>query len=214
MSDDIIDTVESERFQEILTLKKRVLDTRDEIDRATATGQLAQGPAIGLYQRKVRDYVMSVETVLNPANGEPSKYWTEEPIGDYTIPGGEHNFVVGLQEFLELPTTHEVEVEREQKRSYRHAVKTVTETQRVRPPQRLIERAFRITNRALDDAGFDLDEPSEKRKSKFNRVDDVEKATKILDFLRSLDNDGLREVQLLIEQDLLSDDELRNGHHE
>lgn len=215
MSDDILDEVESERYREILSLKKQALETKDEIDRAVATGQLNRGAGIQLYQRKVRNYVMSVETVLNPASGQTSDFWTDVPIGDFSLPNGDHKDVTGLREFLSLPTSFEVEVEREQQRSYRHKRETVTQTQRVHPPERLIEQAFRTTGQALDAAGFDLDEPTDKKKSNFDAVDDVEKATKILDFLRALDNDGLREVQHVINDELLGDrDELTNGHHE
>lgn len=214
MSDDIEDLVETERYREILEMKKRVLDTRDEIDRAKMNGRISQARAIGLYQRKVRDYVMAVETVLNPSRGDPSTFWEETHVGDFTLPDGEVVQVDGLKEFLDMPMSFDVQVETEQQRSYRHAAETSVQTRRVRPPEKLIERAFRMTNQALDSAGFDLDEPSDKQKSGFDRVDDVEKATKILDFLRSLDEDGLREVKQVIDRDLLGPDELSNGHHE
>lgn len=215
MSDDLSDTVASERFREILTLKKQVLDTKDEIDREMVTGRLNEGAAIRLYQRKVRDYVMSVETVLNPATGEQSEYWDEKFIGRFSLPDGQQQEVIGLREFLELPLSFEIEIEREYQRSYRHKRERVTDTQRVRPPERLIEQAFRMTNRALDAAGFDLDEPTEQQKSGFRAIDDIDKATKILDFLQALDDDGLREVQDVIEGELTDDgDPLTNGHHE
>lgn len=215
MSEDIEETVESERFREILTLKKKVLETRDEIDRALVNGAVDQGAAIGLYHRKVRDYVMSVETVLAPANSQPSVYWTDVPIGEFSLPNDTKRNVVGLSEFLELPTTIEVKEEQTRQQSYRHKAETVVQARRVRPPERLIEQAFRVTNQALDAAGFDLDEPSDTEKSGFRQIDDVVKATQILDFLRSLDDDGLREVQQVITDDLLENgQEHTNGHHE
>lgn len=213
MSDDIADTVESERFREILSLKKTVIDTKDEVDRAIASGKAREGAGVQLYHRKVRDYVMSVETVLNPARGETSQYWDEVVIGEFSLPDGEEKTVRGLKEFLELNTVFEVKDEGARQKSYRHKKEKVTVTKRVRPPKRLIEQAFRVTNVALDEAGFDLDEPQEKQSSEFDKVGDVEKATKILDFLRALDDDGLREVKHVINNELI-DDELSNGHHE
>lgn len=215
MTDDLADTVESERFREILSMKKQVLETKDEIDRARINRRVNQGAAIRLYQRKVRDYLMSVETVLNPEKGSQSRYWDDVLVGKFSLPDGQEKEVVGLREFLELPTSFEIEVETTRQRSYRHKNERVIETQIVRPPERLIEQAFRLTNRALDAAGFDLDEFSEKQKSGFRNIDDVEKATKVLDFLRALDDDGLKEVQSIIQRELLGDrGEMTNGHHE
>jgi hypothetical protein len=216
VSNDIVDTVESERFHEIMQTKKRVLETRGEIQRATASGKLSEGAAIGLYQKEVRDYIMSVETVLDPADGDTSPYWEDRPVGDFHLPDGEHKTVNGLNEFLDLPETFEVEVERQRQQSYRHAIETVSETRRVRPPKRLVEHAFQMTNRALDAAGLDLNQPTERSSSTFKRIDDVEKATKILEFLQQLDDDGLRELKQLIDDDLLGDGTPpeMNGHHE
>lgn len=214
MSDDINDTVQSERFNEILTLKKQVLDTKDEIDRNRAAGRLSEAAGIELYQRKVRDYIISVETVLNPNDGDTSPFWDERRVGQFSLPDGEVKVINGLADFLELPTTFTVEIETERQRSYRHKRETVTDSKRVRPPERLIEQAFRMTNRALDAAGFDLDEPTEHEKSEFKNIDDVEKATKIYDFLKALDDDGLRELQNIITNELLNGSEMTNGHHE
>lgn len=215
MSDDIADLVDSERYREILEQKRRVIDTRDEIDRAVVQGRRRGGRMIGLYQRKVRDYVMSVETLLNPHDEEPSRYWTRVPIGDFSLPNGEHRHIEGLDEFLELPTVFELQVETTEKQSYRHRAETVTETRRVRPPEEVIERAFRVTNQALNSIGFDLDEPTDHQKSGFSKVDDVEKGTKIWAFLQQLDEDALNEVKRQIDTKLLGQpDERTNGHHE
>jgi hypothetical protein len=216
MSDDISDLVDNERFREILSLKKRVLDTRDEIDRAMLSGQRRRGPVIGLYQRKVRDYVMSVETVLNPHDEQPSRYWTEVPIGEFELPSGETQQIIGLGEFLELPTVFAVEVEEKQQTSYRHKSDTVTKEQNFRPPERVIESAFRVTNRALDSVGFDIDEPSAEDKKPFQHgVDDVEKATRVYQFMSTLDDSALRELKNVIDSELLGQpDKLKNGHNE
>jgi len=212
---DISDTVESERFAEIMTMKQRVHETKDEIDRQRPTAGFNRGAAIGLYQRKVRDYIVSVETLLNPSDGEPSPYWHEREVGRFSLPGDEVDKVVtGLREFLQLPTTFEIEIETERQQSYRHKRETVTETRQARPPERLIEQAERMTNRALDEAGFDLSEPTDNQKSQPKDIDDIAPATEILDFLRALDDDGLREVQYVIQNQLLNDDEMTNGHHE
>ena len=214
MTNNLADTIESERFAEIMQLKKDVHEIRDQIDRAKVRGEIRESDALALYQRKVRDYVMGVETVLNPAGGEPSEFWTDEPIGDFTLPDGREEYVTGLEEFLDLPETYEIEVERERQRSYRHAAETVTETQRVRPPERLIERAFRATNKALDAAGFDLDEQTSRKESKFKNADDVEKAATIMDFLEQLGVDDLKQAKYEIDQ-LIEDRTARtNGHHE
>jgi hypothetical protein len=199
---DISDTVHSERFREIMELKKDVHEIRDQIDRAKVRGEIREGDALGLYQRKVRDYVMAVETVLDPADGEPSRYWTDEFIGDFALPDGRETYVTGLAEFLRLPETYEIEIERERQRSYRHAAETITETQRVRPPKRLIERAFRKTNKALDAAGFDIQQPDDTDTSGFERIDDVAAATDILDFLNNAGDDELRELQQMITRTL------------
>lgn len=214
MSDDISDTVEAERFREIMESKKRVTEVRDEIEIARANGTIREGAAMGLFHRKVRDYVMSVETVLKPATGDTSKYWQDERIGDFTLPDGRHKDVVGLSDFLDLETVFEIEVETERQRSYRHKRETVTQTQRVRPPERLVERAFRITNRALDDAGFDLDEPTERKESHFDNLDDVEKATKILDYLQQLKTEDLKEAKREIDRLIAGQNAQTNGHHE
>lgn len=216
MSDDISDLVDNERFREILSLKKRVLDTRDEIDRAMLSGQQRGGPVIGLYQRKVRDYVMSVETVLNPHDGQPSRYWTEVPIGEFELPGGETQQIIGLGEFLELPTVFAVEVEEKQQTSYRHKADTVTKERNFRPPERVIESAFRVTNRALDSVGFDIDEPSAEDTKPFKHsIKDVDKADRVYRFIATLDDDGLRELKNLIDSELLAQaDEIKNGHNE
>lgn len=212
---DISDTVESERFAEIMTMKQRVHETKDEIDRQRPTAAFNRGAAIGLYQRKVRDYIVSVETLLNPSDGDASPYWDEREVGRFSLPGDEEDKVVtGLREFLELPTTFEIEIETEQQQSYRHKRETVTETRQARPPEPLIEQAERMTNRALDEAGFDLSEPTDNQKSQPKDIDDIAPATEILDFLQSLDDDGLREVQYVIQNQLLNGDEMTNGHHE
>jgi len=216
MSDDISDLVDNERFREILSLKKRVLDTRDEIDRAMLSGQQRGGPVIGLYQRKVRDYVMSVETVLNPHDGQPSRYWTEVPIGEFELPGGETQQIIGLGEFLELPTVFAVEVEEKQQTSYRHKADTVTKERNFRPPERVIESAFRVTNRALDSVGFDIDEPTAEDTKPFKHsIKDVDKADRVYRFIATLDDDGLRELKNLIDSELLAQTgEMKNGHNE
>jgi len=205
VSDDITDTVESERFREIMESKKRVIEVRDEIEIARANGNIRQGAAMGLFHRKVRDYVMAVER---------SEYWEDEPIGDFSLPDGRHIDVVGLSDFLDLETAFQIEVETEQQRSYRHKQETVTQKRRVRPPERLVERAFRVTNRALDDAGFDLDEPTERKESRFENLSDVEKASAILDYLQQLKPDDLREVKREIDGLIANQNAQTNGHHE
>jgi predicted ATP-dependent endonuclease of OLD family len=185
-----------------MELRKDVHEIRDQIDRAKARGEIREADALALYQRKVRDYVMGVETVLDPADDEASRFWTDVPIGDFVLPDDRHKYVTGLSEFLELPETYEIEIERERKRSYRHAAETVTETQRVRPPERLIERAFRTTNKALDAAGFDIKQPDETDTSGFERIDDVAAATDILDYLNNASADELRELQQMIARTL------------
>lgn len=214
MSDEITETVQAERFREIMETKKRVTEVRDEIEMARANGQIREGAAIGLFHRKVRDYVMAVETVLDPVNGETSEYWDQKRIGDFSLPDGRHKDVVGLSEFLELNTVFEVEVETDRQQSYRHKRETVTQKRRVRPPERLIERAFRVTNQALDDAGFDLEEPTERQESHFESLDDVEKATKILDYLQQLKTEDLNEAKREIDRLINSRNAQTNGHHE
>jgi len=214
VSNNLGDTIESERFAEIMELKKDVHEIRDQIDRAKVRGEIREADALALYQRKVRDYIMGVETVLNPAGGDPSRFWTDVPIGDFTLPDGREEYVTGLEEFLDLPETYEIEIKRERQRSYRHAAETITETQRVRPPKRLVERAFRETNKALDAAGFDLDEQTSRKESKFKNADDVEKAATIMDFLEQLGVDDLKQAKYEIDQ-LIEDRTARtNGHHE
>lgn len=214
MSDDIADTVEIERFREIMEMKKRVTEVRDEIEIARANGRIREGAAIGLFHRKVRDYVISVETVLNPADGDVSEYWEDKRIGDFTLPDDTHKDIVGLSEFLDLKTIFEIEVETEQQRSYRHKRETVTRTQRVRPPERLVERAFRVTNQALDDAGFDLDEPTERKESHFDSLSDVEKATTILNYLQQLKVEDLKEAKREIDRLIANRSAETNGHYE
>jgi len=214
VSDDITDTVESERFREIMESKKRVIEVRDEIEIARANGNIRQGAAIGLFHRKVRDYVMAVETVLNPADGTRSEYWEDKPIGDFSLPNDQHIDVVGLSDFLDVKTAYQIEVETEQQRSYRHKQETVQQKRRVRPPERLVERAFRVTNRALDDAGFDLDEPTERKESRFENLSDVEKASAILDYLQQLKPDDLREVKREIDGLIANQNAQSNGHDE
>jgi len=214
VTDDIADTVQAERFREIMETKKRVTEVRDEIEMARVSGQIREGAAIGLFHRKVRNYVMAVETVLNPANGEQSAYWDQVPIGDFSLPDGRHIDVHGLSEFLELETVYEIEVETERQQSYRHKRETVTRKRRVRPPKRLIERAFRFTNQALDDAGFDLEEPTERQESHFDSLGDVEKATKILDYLQQLKTEDLNEAKREIDRLIKSRNAQTNGHHE
>lgn len=214
MSDDIADTVESERIAEIMTLKQQLHETKDKIDRQRPSAQFKRGAAIGLYQRKVRDYIISVETLLNPAGGDVSPYWNELEVGRFELPNGEQIVVTGLKQFLDLPTTFEIQVESERQQSYRHKQETVMETRRARPPEPLIEQAWRMTDKALDDAGYDLTEPKTKKKSEHKDTQDIAKATEILDFLRSLDDDALREVEYVIQNELLNADERKNGHHE
>lgn len=214
VSDDIADTVQAERFREIMETKKRVTEVRDEIEMARANGSIREGAAIGLFHRKVRDYVMAVETVLDPANGSPSRYWEDERIGDFTLPDDRHKDVVGLAEFLELETVFEVEVETERQRSYRHKRESINQIQRVRPPERIIERAFRVTNQALDDAGFDLEEPTERQESHFDSLDDVEKATKILEYLQQLKTEDLKEAKREIDRLISNQNAQTNGQHE
>jgi len=41
---DISDTIESERFREIMELKKDIHEIRDQIDRAKVRGEIREGP--------------------------------------------------------------------------------------------------------------------------------------------------------------------------
>jgi hypothetical protein len=211
---DVEDMVESERLQEIYSMKQQVYETKDEVERAVASGRINRGVALGLYQRKVRDYVMAVETLLDPHDGEPSDYWGERRVGDFVLPDGRHVNVDGLGDFLELPVTYDVEVEQQQQKSYRHKAEKVTKKTAARPPQQLIERAFRMTNKALDAAGFDIDEPTERDRSKFKNADDVEKGAIVLDYLRSLDTPDLREAKNEIDRIITEQRAQSNGHHE
>ena len=215
MSDEAAESVESKRINEIMTLKRAVIDVKDEIDRAEMLGR-APGKAPQLYQRKVRDYIISLEPILNPAGEDPSPYWDRVDIGAFELPNGEHKEVTGLRQFLQLPTTFTVEMTKQTQESYRHMPETKTVTEEVRPPRRVVENAFRTANEAFYDLGFGIEEPEEQT-SEFRKVDDVKKATEILDFLRQLDDDGLREIKQLIEQDdemLSQPDPQVNGHHE
>ena len=109
-----------------------------------------------------------------------------------------------------------VEVEEKQQTSYRHKTDTVTKEQNFRPPERVIERAFRVTNRALDSVGFDIDEPSAEDTKPFQHsIKDVDKADRVYRFIATLDDDGLRELKNLIDSELLGQaDEMKNGHNE
>jgi hypothetical protein len=209
---DAVDMLEKERIQEMMTMRKHVVETKRQIDKTIAKGTAQQGPLVGLYQKEVKGFVMSVETVLDPVNGETSEYWNNATIGDFSLPNGTVQRVVGLSEFLQLPVTFEIEVDTVKKRSYRHAEERVTETRRVRPPREIAEQAFRLTNRALDERGFDLSELTEDQDTaKFSKIDDVKKATEVYDFLNELDDSSLREVQLVIQEELL-DGANTNGH--
>jgi hypothetical protein len=215
MSDEAAESVESKRINEIMTLKREVFEVKDELDRAEMVGR-APGKAPELYQRKVRDYVISLEPVLNPAGEDPSPYWDRVDIGAFELPNGEQKEVTGLRQFLQLPTSFAVEMTKRTQESYRHMPETKTVTEEVRPPRRVAENAFRAASEAFYDLGFGIEEPAEQT-SEFRKIDDVKKATEILDFLRQLDDDGLREIKQLIEQDdemLSQPDPQVNGHHE
>jgi hypothetical protein len=215
MSDEGTESVESKRINEIMTLKRAVIDVKDEIDRAEMLGR-APANVPELYQRKVRDYIISLEPILNPAGEDPSPYWDRVEIGAFELPNGEHREVTGLRQFLQLPTTFTVEMTKRTQESYRHMPETKTVAEEVRPPRRVVENAFRTANEAFYDLGFGIEEPEEQT-SEFRKIDDVKKATEILDFLRQLDDDGLREIKQLIEQDdemLSQPDPQVNGHHE
>jgi hypothetical protein len=213
MSDDVADRVEGKRIDEIMTLKREVYDIKDEIDTAQLGSNIAPG-AIELYQRKVRDYIVSMEPLLKPSDGEPSPYWDRVFIGDFKLPDGGEKTVTGLREFLQLPTSFPVESVEETQESYRHMPQRETVTKQVRPPRRLIENAFRTGNEAFHDLGFGISSPEGMETKQFRKIDDVKKATEILDFLQQLDDDGLREVKTVIDNDLLGGASHTNGHHE
>ena len=213
MSDDIEDKVETERFREIMSVKSDVHEIKDEIDRARPSGRVDEGSAIGLYQRKVRDYIISIETILNPANESASEYWSDRHIGEFELPNGETKSVDGLEEFILLPTTFEVEREQTVQRSYRHKPELKTVVQTVRPPERLIEQAFRIANQAMDDAGFDIRTGDDERR-KYHNIEDVEAATQLEAVLKSLDEDGLQQLITVIQDRHLTNGHRTNGHHE
>ena len=213
MSDDVGEQVESKRISEIMTLKREVFDVKDEIDRAKLSGRLPPS-AVELYQRKVRDYIVSLEPLLNPSDDDPSEYWSSVPIGQFDLPNGEHKPVTGLREFLKMPTSFAVESVEETQQSYRHMPSQDRVTKQVRPPEGLIENAFRTANEAFYDIGFRIEDPGGMETKQFRKIDDVKKATEILDFLRQLDDDGLREVKAMIDGDLLGETAQTNGHHE
>jgi hypothetical protein len=195
---EITDTVNAERFAEIMELKKDCHDVRDQIDRAKIRGEIQEPQGLRIYQRKVRDYIMSVETVLDPAVGDPSPFWSDYYVGDFILPDERQIRINGLQEFLALPETYSIDIEREYQKSYRHAKETIVETKEVRPPERVIERAFRNTNKALDAAGFDIQQPDDTPTSKFKRIEDVEAVTQIVDYLNHADEPELREFHRII----------------
>lgn len=213
MSDDIEDKIETERFREIMTVKKDVIETRDEFRRAYKSGQIAKGTYLELYQEKVRDYLISIETVLNPAEGSVSDYWTKRHIGQFELPNGEKKSVDGLQEFIHLPSTFVVESEQTVQRSYRHKPEQKPVSQTVRPPKRLIEQAFRVANQAMDDAGFDIRTGDDDR-STFHNIEDIEGATQLEAILNSLDEDALQQLITVIQDRHLTNGHRTNGHHE
>lgn len=213
MSDDVADSVESKRIQEIMTLKREVYDVKDELDRGRLSGRMPSN-AVELYQRKVRDYIVSLEPLLNGVDEEPSPYWDRVKIGGFTLPNGEQKQVTGLREFLQLPTSFPVNATQETQESYRHMPAEETVTQQVRAPKELIESAFRTANEAFRDLGFGISSPDQMETKQFRKIDDVKKATEILDFLNQLDDKGLREVKTVIDDELLTPDEQTNGHHE
>jgi len=100
MSDEAAESVESKRINEIMTLKREVFDVKDELDRAEMVGR-APGKAPELYQRKVRDYVISLEPVLNPAGEDPSPYWDRVDIGAFELPNGEQKEVTEIKQLIE-----------------------------------------------------------------------------------------------------------------
>jgi hypothetical protein len=199
---EISDTVNAERFAEIMELKKDIHDVRDQIDRAKVRGEIQEPDALRMYQRKVRDYIMSVETVLDPADGDPSPWWSDYYVGDFILPDERQITVNGLGEFLALPDTYSIEIEREYQKSYRHATETIVDTKKVRPPERVIERAFRNTNRALDAAGFDIKHEDDTATSKFRHIEDIDAASQIVDFLNNGGERYWRELNTIIDRTL------------
>lgn len=149
------------RTQEVFDARQSVLELEQQIERATADPQqrLSRESIRKAYQMAVKRYIRVVEPILNPPSIDwTSEYWIEKPIASYTRADGSELAIIGLNDYLYLPTEEELttittsapdpdwaggDIERET---------TVVD----RPPKQISELAFRKANTALSFMGFNV----------------------------------------------------------
>lgn len=151
--------VQSSRWREVEAARQRVLDRYEAIDRA----QFEQGAALSqdrvslLKQRAVQLYVVQVQTILDPVDGETTEWWDEREIGQFKLTNERTMKVTGLKQYLNLDEQIPVTVKERYKPHAAH-MGEVREVQRyVSPPTGLHREAFLATNRGLADQGVDFD---------------------------------------------------------
>jgi hypothetical protein len=151
--------VQSTRWREVEAARQRVVDRYEAIDEAQF-GQgkgLAQDRVSLLKQRAVQLYVLQVETVLNPVDGDTTPWWDEKPVGQFTLPDGRAVQVTGLKQYLDLDEEITITVEEHHKPHAAHVGEVRTVEKSVTPPVGLHRNAFQATNRGLADQGVDFD---------------------------------------------------------
>jgi len=151
--------VQSTRWGEVEAARQRVVDRYEAIDRA----QFEQGNALSqdrvslLKQRAVQLYVLQVETILNPVEGDTTPWWHEKPIGQFDLPDGRSVQVTGLSQYLDLDEQITITIEEHHKPHAAHVGETRQVERHVSPPVGLHRNAFMATNRGLADQGVDFD---------------------------------------------------------
>ena len=171
---DLQDLVTTERFREIHEARQQVIQDERTLNEALATGRIDDGRARRLFQRSVDTFVRELECLLNPPDGEPSAYWTDEEIGTIPLPDGREYAVDGLGDYLDLDEELVVEVETAAEGRYYEVATRSVEQRHIQPPWELLRAAFRVANSALTDLGMELSPDTDDDKWGFREIKDVD----------------------------------------
>ena len=153
---DLKELVTNQRFKEIHEARQQVIQDERSLNEALATRRIGDRRARRLFQRSVDTFVRELEWLLAPPDGEPTKYWDEELVGQIELPDGRILEVVGLGHYLELDEEIVVPVNVKTKDRYYELEQEKPQERAVQPSWRLLRGAFRIANAALSDLGMEL----------------------------------------------------------
>jgi hypothetical protein len=155
--------VKRRRYEEIRAAHDRVTEYDSELHRLFAAGQVSAETVSQQLGRAVKMFVIEVEPILNPPDGDPTSYWEDRPIGKIPLPDGDPFLVEGLDQYASLPDDLTVTVEEEYKENYYSLPETREVKKDVHVPLDVHRTAYSVTNYALADLdlGITTQDPEE-----------------------------------------------------